>query len=173
MKNGTLVAFSSKFTLHGAFNYPLRYIIHCTTKSKVEHVGIICDNFLYESTGHGVVKTLLSKRLVHTESYITVDYHRLTQDLTEDETESLRIDLDAQLGKKYSVIEAIISAIDHILPQWIKNKRSKEISTRKQFCSKLCAFAYRNLGLLDPKILPRNLNPEELINILKDQRLIK
>lgn len=167
MKDGTLVTFSSKFTLHGALNYPLRYVIHKFTKAKEEHVGIVCDDYLYEATGHGVAKKLLTSRLITTKDYVVVDYYILNKELTKDEVMDLRMDLDSQLGKKYSAIEAMLSAIDHILPKFIKNRRSKQINTRKQFCSKLCAYAYRNLGLLPYKVLPRNINPHELVNLVK------
>lgn len=166
MKNGTLVTFSSEFTLHGACNYPLRYVIHLFTKSKVEHMGIMCDGYIYEAKGCGVIKTLLSERLIHTNSYVSVHYLYLKKELTKDQVKVLRVDLEAQLGKKYSLKEAMLSAIDHLLPKFIKDKRSKHINTREQFCSKLCAYAYRNLGLLK-EVLPRDINPGELIELVR------
>ena len=57
MKDGTIVTFSSEFTLKQFAKYPFRYIIHFFTKSKIEHVGIIHNDTLYEAlVSPGVVK---------------------------------------------------------------------------------------------------------------------
>ena len=171
MKDGTITAFSSKLTLGQFLKYPFRYIIHVSTQSKIEHVGIICNDDHYEAlVSSGVVKEKLLIKLRHLSSYTKVSYYELNKDLTSAQRISLLKDLEAQLGKEYSLIQAAMSALDNILPDFMRRGRVKKLKSKKHFCSKLDAYAYNNLGLID--VVPRILSPQELIDHLLEKGLV-
>ena len=176
MKDGTITAFSSKLTLgqflrHFSIPNIFRYIIHVSTKSTIEHVGILCNDDNYEAlVSPGVVKEKLLIKLRHLSSYTKVSYYELNKELTQEQRFALFEDLESQLGKQYALGQALISAIDNLLPRFMRKKRAKKLKTKKQFCSKLAAYAYKNLGLID--VVPRNLSPQELIDLLLEKKLV-
>ena len=102
--------------------------------------------------------------------YTKIDFFDPKNLFTDKQSKSMHIDLEAQLGKRYKLGQALISAIDHLFPKFIKKRRAKELKTKGHFCSKLVAYAYKNLGLIDS--IPRNLSPQELIDLLLEKDLI-
>jgi hypothetical protein len=158
MKNGTIITFSSEFTLKQFIKYPFRYIIHFFTKSEIEHIGIIHDDNIYEAlVAPGVIKIDLTKRLRLLSDYTKTGFYEPQEGLTKEQNKSLFLDLEAQLGKQYALGQALVSAVDHLLPRFIRKRRAKQMRTEAHFCSKLAGYAYKNLGLIDS--VPRNLSP--------------
>jgi hypothetical protein len=89
--------------------------------------------------------------------------------MTRDEVKKMVIDLDGEIGKKYSALEAFNSILTAIIFFDLG-----EVKTKRQFCSKLVFYAFRNLypSKLN-HILPRTLNPEELLKVLKRFNIIE
>ena len=170
MKNGSVIAFHSNFKLRHAITKPLHYLIQWGTGSKFHHVGIYCDGYFYEAIGKDGVKKIKFKQK-QDEIDACVDIHVFAPEKTlkKDEVERMVIDLDSQLGKKYSILEALGSVLTAVI-----FFDRDEVKTKKQFCSKLVFYAYRNIYTNKLNhILPRTINPEELLKILKRFKLIK
>ena len=176
MKNGSVIAFSSNFDpkrledWKHAFTKPLHYGIQGVTGSKFHHVGMYCDGYFYEAMAKfGVRKIKFEQKLSEIAPCVDTYIFPPSKKLLKAQVRAMIIDLDNQVGKKYSALEAFLSILTAILCV-----DSDQIKTKEQFCSKLAFLSYRNLfpSKLN-HILPRTLNPEELLKVLKRFKLIK
>jgi hypothetical protein len=166
IQDGSLITWSTKLTFSSFFKYPAKFFIQFFTKSKVEHVGIALDGYIYEATlAKGVGKTKIEERKIY--KYSDVRVYQLCKKLVKTQANCLRADLEAVLGKKYGIRRAIYSAFDQYLPSFLQIPNKN----KKFFCSKLVYIAYRKLGLL-PYYNPNTITPQELIEICKRHNVI-
>jgi hypothetical protein len=167
--DGSIVAFRARFSFRHLFRKPFHYLIQIFTGSRYHHIGIMSDDFLYESlSSTGVVYGTLSKRYSKLSKYESFDIYEPQFKLTKEQKQLLKEDLQEQLGKKYSRLQAFLSIFTALL-FWNRDK----IKTKKMFCSKLVVYAVmkrfpKKIG----KVLPRDFNPEEAIKILRTANYI-
>lgn len=172
LPNATIIGFSSRYNTKHLITKPLHYLIQIFTGSRLHHMGIMCDGFLYEAMAKtGVRKIPLTVKLDEIDDCVDVIIFKPTNRLTSSGLKEFRIDLDNQVGKKYSTKEAFLSILTAVLCLGLRNSKPK---TKEQFCSKLAFYAYQNIH---PEILrgilPRTLNPEECKKVLRVPNLIK
>jgi hypothetical protein len=156
LKSGDVIGFAGWGVLSDVINL----LTFGLPRYSVSHVGIVCDDKLYESTSkRGVTATNLQKRL---KSYGGRVYHyELPRPLYEHESERLRSFLDEQLGKDYDTKGAfksgglVIAVISRFL-------RRQDLTTL--FCSELVAGALQNVGIL--AIKHSGYNPNRLTRML-------
>lgn len=193
LPDGTIIAFSSKFSYkrwgdwRHAITKPLHYGIQfaCSdwfsrvvvkiglrrgkklrsTPVNFHHVGIMCDGWLYEAMAStGVRRVKLGHKLREIDDCVEVIAFEPNETIAK---ESLKLDLIAQIGKEYPTWQALGSILTKIL-FW-----QSEIKTALMFCSKLVAYAFRNLFAVIKHIIPRKYNPNEIIKFLLEKKLIK
>lgn len=181
LPSGTLLFFKSHFDYKRlndwkhALTKPLHYGIQGLTGSDFHHVGIMCNGWFYEAIGkYGVRKIKLKQKLEEIDNCVEVVAFKPAKEIKGVLLAKLMIDLENQLGKIFSAFQAFLSILSRILIWQTK------VKNLVYFCSKLAAYAYKNLY---PKILgriiPRTLNPEEIkktllgLNIIKEGRTIK
>jgi hypothetical protein len=170
MKDGTIIAFSSRFGIKHFLYYPFRYLIQLFTGSRIEHLGIVSFGDLYEARTPQVIKSNALERVKNTADHIKVFKYEPNFNLNDSQKVALYRDLQAQLGKKYGIIDAAFSAIDRLPLFRLFLSKDKAIS-EKQFCSKLCAIAYQKLGLISNRINSSRLHPKEFITIINENNL--
>lgn len=175
LPSGTLLFFKSHFDYKRlgdwkhAVTKPLHYGIQGITGSEYHHVGIMCNDWFYEAIGkYGVRKIRLEQKLKEIDNCVEVVAFEPNKEIKRHLLFKLTIDLKNQLGKKYSALQAFLSILTKILV-W-----QTVIKTKLMFCSKLVAYAYRNLfSKILGHIIPRTFNPEEIKKLLLGLRLIK
>lgn len=172
LPDGTKIGFSSRYSTKHLLTKPLHYLIQIFTGSKLHHVGIMCDNLLYEAMySTGVRKIPLAVKLDEIDDCVDVIIFEPTNKLTPSQSKELKIDLENQVGKQYSTLQAFLSILTAIL---FLGLRKLEPKNKLQFCSKLVFKADQNIYPEILKgILPRTLNPEECKKVLRKAKLIK
>lgn len=175
MKNGAIITFSSSPTFRNFFRNPFtftgRQVIQLFTPGKEEHCAIVSCGMIYEALFiKGVIKHSFIDRLKEVEKDMTVSYYEPKVDLNSAQSLIINEYLEAQLGKRYSVEEAIYSALDKtfILSQVFK-PRDKQKEEQLHFCSKLCFASYQLLGIFG-KIKRARINPGELVIAINESR---
>lgn len=160
MKNGSLITCCSTFSFKTLFRYPLRYIIQIFTGDRIEHVAIYFDNKIAECLFKGGVRIIyLSDWLKeHKSDKMKIYENSFNFDLTESQLEKIKSFVNKNLGKEYSIGEAIVS----ILPDEIEYE-----DDNKTYCSEFVKECYLEGGILPPSFKNKNLNPGELLRTLK------
>ena len=164
VENGAIISFSTKkFSKTHFIKKAFHYLIEWFTQSEVHHQAIYCKG-LYEAMANtGVRKITLDQKRKEISKHVEMIIENPKTRLTDEEVNRMQADLNNQLGKKYSYIEAFLSILTAIL---IFDK--KEIRTKKMFCSKLVIYAVKNIRPAEfyDKI-PRHFNPDEALKKLK------
>jgi hypothetical protein len=165
--NGSMVGFESKYSFKHLKTKPLHYLIQLFTGSRLHHVGIMCDGFIYEAKNPEVSASSLQYKTQEISKHVKLHVFEPQKKFTKIQTDKLRKDLNKQLGKEYSTTEAAFSIITAILCQ-------KKPNNEKMFCSKLVFYAYRNLFPRKlENYLPRTMSPEEVKKVLQKEGFLK
>jgi hypothetical protein len=169
INSGDLIAIDDKTNIFSR-------LIKFFTKGDINHVGIVYrdkynGHLLYESLWEqGCVKTRLeefvNKKKNNSKKYKIYVYH-LKKPLSDFEEEVLITDLNNQLGKQYSVLQAMFSAIDHVFVDPLRKLGlpigKPRVYNSKLFCSKLVTIALKKVNRLDANIIARYQTPAEVI----------
>ncbi len=176
--DSTIIGFSSRFDWKILSHWkhlitkPLHYGIQIGTGSNLHHLGIMYNDWFYEALGKTGVRIIrLEGKLKELDDCVDVITFPPKTILNDNESLRLGIDLNEQLGKKYSAAQAFLSILTKILFLGLRKSKPKNKAT---FCSKLVFKAYRYLHISKlGDTLPRTINPEECKKILRQKGLIK
>ena len=164
IESGAIITYSAKYGFRHLISKPMHYLIQIFTGSKKHHMGGICNGWYFEATAkNGVRKILFETKLKELSKYVSYEIHPPKRHLTKEQEESMFIDLNNQVGKKYSALEALVSIFTALL-----FLDSRKVKNKKMFCSKLWVYAVKNIcSKLLKDIFPREYNPEEALKLFR------
>lgn len=176
LENGDQLYFQTKLTWKNAWFFPMRFIIQLARREFIkikgkeysfEHVAVYVDGNIYESLGQaywdkskkGSIKTPYKKRLKVNGKDTKIIILRQKTALTDIESIDLKEDYEKHLGRKYNTLEAAISWFENWLPEKLRKRWFREVTTDDFFCSKFSNMGFYNIGKLSK--LPRLFTPNE------------
>tara|TARA_R110000737_G_C14595333_1_gene488216 strand:+ start:709 stop:1236 length:528 start_codon:yes stop_codon:yes gene_type:complete len=167
IESGSIITYSAKYGFRHLVSKPMHYLIQIFTGSRKHHMGSICNGWYFEATKkNDVRKILFETKLKELSKYVSYEIHPPKRHLTKEQEESMFINLNNQVGKKYSALGAFLSILTAAL-----FLSKKKLRTEEWFCSHYSVWSV--LKVIDPSslreknILPREYNPEEALKLFR------
>ena len=155
LENGDQLYFQTKLTWKNAWFFPMRFIIQLSRREFIKIKG----KEYWDKSKKGSIKTPYKKRLKVNGKDTKIIILRQKTALTDIESIDLKEDYEKHLGRKYNTLEAAISWFENWLPEKLRKRWFREVTTDDFFCSKFSNMGFYNIGKLSK--LPRLFTPNE------------